>query len=274
MQLLYERKRIGLLRVSALLILLTFLLTGCVTYPDGTETGVTGTENASGDGTGNAGDDENGTDVTEEPSRPELAEESVTIERSTWIEAYKDYIRNVDVNGAYELIYLNGDEVPEVVYQSDITGDTRTIILYSYCMDETGGYVIAGYLGFDCSVPRYIPGEGYIVCQSRDYRDMDSDYVCLLTHGKIHRLFKGIVFKEKSQFLFNVVTEEHGNEDIHSYNEYNKRMKSVFDRFLDLVYCGNGTYKTEEALWEAMEQTPEKVTCIYLTVKENADDQQ
>ncbi len=246
-----------------MLLIIAFFLMGCepgTTVPTDDAGSLTGVDEAAA----------TGSDITPEPAAAEPEEQMVTIERNAWVSAYKDYIRNVDVNGGYELIYLDNDEVPEVVYQSDTTSNTRTIILYSYCEDENGGYVTSGYIGFDCDVPRYIPKEGYIVCQSRDYRDMDSDYVCLLSKGKIRRLFKGVAFKEDTPFLFNVVTEKYGNEDIHSYNEYTNRMKSVFDRFLDLVYCGNGTYTSEEALWEAMEQTPETVSCIRL-VTEGSD---
>ncbi len=241
----------------SLILLIALFLMGC-----GPDTMVPSDGGGSLTGTGQTA--VTGSDIAPETAVAEPEEQLVTIERDAWISAYKDYIRNVDVNGAYELIYLNNDEVPEVVYQSDTTSETRTIVLYSYCEDETGGYVISGYIGFDCGVPRYIPKEGYIVCQSRDYRDMDSDYVCLLSKGKIRRLFKGVTFKDDTPFLFNVVTEEYGNEDIHSFNDYNRRMHSVFDRFLDLIYCGNGTYSSEEALWEAMEQTPETVSCIRL----------
>ena len=259
-------KRAGIALISALMILILFISSGCerimeMTPDTPTDQALTqGADKISGSGT------EISPTAAAEPE-----DRFVTIDKSEWVDAYKETITTFDTEGAYELIFLNNDDVPEVVYMSDTAEDIRECFLYSYYEDALGGHVICGLLSTASYSPRYLPGEGYIICQSRDYQGMDTDNIYLLKNGLFHSLFKGVVLRDDSPMIFNITTEEKGSFTPRNYVEYSELMNETFNRYLELEDCGNGTYLNDEELWNVMDGLPEQASCLYITDKDGPE---
>lgn len=202
------------------------------------------------------------TSIMSDSDQSSVEKDRITeISRDKWIEAYQKEVNDFGNSGSCELIMLNDDEVPEVVYYSNYEGK-KDVMVYSYYEDAMGGNVIMCSAASNGCVPEFTPFDGLIFFPSSQSR-MSEHNVYKLEDGKFVSLFSGYIAKTDSAVSVGYSNEEHGLRILDSTEEYDAELSKVLARFHDTDFGRAGVYSTKEELWNAMNSYPTTEKCVY-----------
>ena len=185
--------------------------------------------------------------------------DKVAISKDTWVSAYMNALSNLSKrDGACTLIYLNDDEIPEVVYFSG--PNTAASHIYSYQMDALGGRLVEK--GLDCTDSLTYKEKGGVII----YHAYDGQYyyddVIKLKDGLFEELFDGVIYAYTESLIY-AISGINASED-----EYYASLNAVESGFTDLSTCSSMDYYETEDLQNALNAFPESLFCEYLSDKD------
>jgi len=155
---------------------------------------------------------------------------------SDWIKSYLEYFNNHELTREYavNLIYMDNDEIPEIVLKNDKEFDSRRLFLTTDGKDVSV-YALSGYSDYN---EHYIPGEG-LIRFSKGNDIVYWDGVVSIENGQWKQIFDGhygekMQFEESSieggflgEYSYGITDSENRFETL-SGEEYYKRLNRVF----------------------------------------------